>query len=346
MDAFLAQATRILQCLALGGKKSLFWCLAAHLFFIAFVIFLSGRLVFASDKQASSVLLKTPLSSPSPAETAPQTYAHTRAINQQLKEKDESKKDAEPGWTALEPGLDFGEFRLNDQDARITILRIDPEHFDFFLGTSSGDQKPPRSLDQWSKEYDLIAAINASMYLPDNLTSTGYMRQGEHLNNKRIVERFGAFFVAGPRRSGLAKAAIIDKDMPNWRELIDDYDIVIQNYRMTNSERRILWTPGGPLYSISAIAQDGAGRLLFLHSKNPVEAYDFVQQVLHLPLDARTIIYVEGGSQAGMLLNAGDLKRDLAGKYPPSLLITGNLKALLPNVLGVRRKPGAEKPIK
>lgn len=239
-------------------------------------------------------------------------------------------------WLELAQGLDFGEFRLNDNETKITALRINPQKFDIVLGASSMDGKPPRSLDQWARDYDLVAAINASMYLPDNRTSTGYMRFKEHVNQGRIMDRFGAFLVAGPRGPNLPGAMIIDRDRGDWRELLENYDLVIQNYRMTNSDRRILWSPGGPLYSISAVAQDGSGNILFLHSRVPVEAYDFVQHLLHLPLDVRTIMYVEGGAQAGLLVNSPRLKRDLAAPHAPSLLVTGNLKSLLPNIIGVR----------
>lgn len=254
--------------------------------------------------------------------------------------------DAQGGaqWLPLEPGLDFGEFRLEGAEFRLTALRIEPERFDFLLCASSADGQGPRALDAWARERDLVAAINASMYLPDGATSTGYMRGAGHINNPRLVERFGAFFVAGPDSDGLPAAAIVDRDAPDWKERIAHYDLVIQNYRMINADRRILWSPGGPLYSISAVAQDGAGRILFLHSRTPVEAYAFAQQLLHLPLDVRTVMYVEGGAQAGLLVRSHSLRRELGGVHAPSLLVTGNLKALLPNVLGVRRKSESSPP--
>lgn len=254
--------------------------------------------------------------------------------------------DAQGGaqWLPLEPGLDFGEFRLEGAEFRLTALRIEPERFDFLLCACSADGQGPRALDAWARERDLVAAINASMYLPDGATSTGYMRGAGHINNPRLVERFGAFFVAGPDSDGLPAAAIVDRDAPDWKERIAQYDLVIQNYRMINADRRILWSPGGPLYSISAVAQDGAGRILFLHSRTPVEAYAFAQQLLHLPLDVRTVMYVEGGVQAGLLVRSHSLRRELGGVHAPSLLVTGNLKALLPNVLGVRRKSESSPP--
>lgn len=284
--------------------------------------------------------------SPASAETAPRARAATATRSRTPAGKDKVGIDDKGGaqWLALEPGLDFGEFRLEGGDFRLTALRIDPEKFDFELCASSADGKGPRALDAWGEERDLVAAINASMYREDGSTSTGYMRGAGHVNNPRLVDRFGAFFVAGPDAGGLPAAAIIDRDMPDWKERIGHYDLVIQNYRMINGDRRILWSPGGPLYSISAVAQDGGGRILFLHSRAPVEAYAFAQQLLHLPLDVRTVMYVEGGAQAGLLVRSHSLRRDMGGLHAPSLLVTGNLKALLPNVLGVRRK-GAAAPV-
>ena len=247
-------------------------------------------------------------------------------------------------WRELEPGLLFGEFQLNDGDARLSVLRIDPAHFDFTLCARSQDSGPSRPLSQWGEQYDLAAAINASMYLPDGSTSTGYMRQGDHTNNGRIVQRFGAFFVAGPDEPGLPLAAIIDRDNPLWRQQMERYSLVIQNYRMINADRRILWSPGGPHYSISAVAQDGDGQILFMHCRQPVEAYAFAQQVLHLPLNVRTVMYVEGGGQAGLLVRSAALTRELVGLSPSGLLVTGDLRAVLPNVLGARRKGVSAQP--
>ena len=108
-------------------------------------------------------------------------------------------RDGRPAWTQLEPGLAFGEFQLNDSEARLTALRIDPARFDFILCASSQDGRPARALSDWGEQYDLTAAINASMYLPDGSTSTGYMRQGGHINNKRLRAALSTPFPPWPR---------------------------------------------------------------------------------------------------------------------------------------------------
>lgn len=244
----------------------------------------------------------------------------------------------QPQWLPLEPGLEFYEFRTDETAPKISVLRIDPEYFEFVLGAAGQNNEEPRTLKDWANDLNLKAAINASMYLPDNKTSTGYMRSGDYVNNPKIMGRFGTFFVANPKQEGLPKAMLLDKDSQNWEDTLAQYDLAIQNYRMTNNKRQILWSPGGPLYSISAVAQDGHGKILFLHSRMPVEAYSFVQQLLHLPLDVRTVMYVEGGAQAGLLVSADNFRRDLSGPHAPSFMVTGNLKALLPNIIGIRPK--------
>ena len=198
--------------------------------------------------------------------------------------------------------------------------------------------QPALTLGQWADSHDLVAAINASMYLPDGVTSTGYMRQDDYINNKRLVRRFGAFFVAGPRQEGLPRADILTREDPQWQELLEQYRLVIQNYRMINDERRILWSPGGPLYAISAVAEDGAGKILFLHCREPLEAYSFAHALLHLPLDVRTVMYVEGGMQAGLVIRSPGLHQELRGRHLADFWVTGNVRAQLPNVLGIRRR--------
>lgn len=242
-------------------------------------------------------------------------------------------------WTTLEPGLEYAEFDSGDEsNAKVVALRFDPARFVFSLHTTSEEGGSALTLRQWADKYKLVAGINASMYLPDGSTSTGYMRNGGHVNNGRIAGRFGALFVAGPDRPDLPPAAILDRDADAWDALLPHYRVAVQNYRMINSQRRILWSPGGPLYSISAVGQDGKGNILFLHCREPIEAYSFASLLLHLPLDIRTVMYVEGGAQAGLLINTNLYSHTWEGRSRTGFLVTGNVNAALPNILGVTRR--------
>lgn len=81
------------------------------------------------------------------------------------------------------------------------------------------------------------------MYLPDGVTSTGYLRTGETVNNGRVVSKFGAFFVAGPDSPDLPGADLLDRSTDDWENLLPHYTMVVQNYRMISSDRRLLWKP-------------------------------------------------------------------------------------------------------
>ena len=244
------------------------------------------------------------------------------------------KENEAVAWLELEKGLDYAE--LVTPGFSLVAVRINPEYFDFVLCSAGRDKEGARTLREWSEKYKLSVVINASMYLPDGLTSTGYMRSGDYINNKRIVQRFGAFFAAQPDDPDLPRATILERDTDIWRELLSHYSVVIQNYRIISSGRRILWSPGGPLYSISAVATDGTGNILFLHSREPVEAYSFAQHLLHLPLDIRTVMYVEGGGQAGLLVRSQKLEREHQGRNAVDFLVSGNRTVLLPNVIGAK----------
>lgn len=251
-------------------------------------------------------------------------------------------------WTELEKGMEYAEFdRADATDGTLVCLRFDPAVFTFRVHSISEEGGLPLTLRQWADKHKLVAAINASMYLPDGRTSTGYMRHHEHLNSKRIVGRFGAFFVAQlyrPTDGASPSATLLDKDLDPWEEELPKYVSVVQNYRMINAQRRVLWSPGGPLYSISAVGKDGAGNILFIHCREPIEAYTFAALLLDLPIDIRTVMYVEGGAQAGLLVNTSKYARLWAGRSPMDFLVTGNINAPLPNILGVVRSHQAGPP--
>lgn len=268
-------------------------------------------------------------------------------------------------WTALSPGLELGlsslpESREKGTSAVFVVLRIDPALHHFALGMAS-ETGQARSLVDWSRKHGLRAGINASMYLPDNVTSTGYMRSGEARNNDKMGNKLGAFFVAERRSGGGPAADIIEREAPNWSESLEEHAIVIQNYRLMDSRGKVLWPAGGPMHSIAVVAKDDRGRIAFVLSQEPLTAERFAACLKTLPLSLSTVMYVEGGAQAGIFLrvdNAAEksLPPSFAGasshpspegtthvwKGRQSLLNTrGNPDAPVPNVIGIR---GADAP--
>lgn len=240
-------------------------------------------------------------------------------------------------------GLELAEIPLPLPDGGpgpvIAVLRISPDAFDFVLCAAGRERHPPLTLGEWARLRQLEAVINASMFLPDGVTSTGYLREGDYINNRRLGARFGAFFVAGPDSPELPRATIIERDEPGWQERIARYRLVIQNYRLVSAGGQILWKAGGPRSAIAAVGVDATGNVIFLHCREPLDAHSFAAGLLRLPLGLRSIMYVEGGGQAGLVLRSGDLRREYSGLSAAEFLPGGHIRAALPNVLGVRRRP-------
>ncbi len=278
-----------------------------------------------------------------------------------------------PDWQLLASGLEIAFFPGQDGQGKtleMVILRIDPRDFVFSVHVATQEGQP-QFLASWAKRHGLVAVINASMYLPDGLTSTGYLRVDDHVNNSRIGERLGAFFASGPRKSEkgepvpaatatvgeegmkqdvgtarvardtpsenvLPEAVLLDRTVDDWQNLLPRYRNVVQNYRIISADRRLLWKPGGSRHAIAAVGRDGKGHILFIHCREPLTVADFGSLLLELPIDVRLVMYTEGGSQAGLFVQSGSVQRTWMGRHPADIWTSGTLKTPLPNVIGIR----------
>ncbi len=242
-------------------------------------------------------------------------------------------------WKHKLPGLDLAEVELKtfppNTEGQLRIVRINPNFFQFCLHSIGKTKSYPKTLAQWAHEAKLVSAINASMYLPDGQTSTGYMRSGDYTNNPKRVSKFGAYFLAQPRNKKLISARIVERNHPQLEQLLKEYTMVIQNYRLISAKRNILWSKGGQKHSISAVGEDKKGNILFFHCAKPLDAHSFAEIILKLPLYIQTVMYVEGGVQAGMVLRVNEEEFFWGGRHPAEFFL-GNVGVALPNILGVK----------
>ena len=247
-------------------------------------------------------------------------------------------------WSSPEEGLDmailsFTQEKTDEFSRRllIRVLRFDTSRFDFRLFSSRWEEGPVPSLREWAENKHLIAAVNACMYHKDGETSTGYMRSGDKLNNDRIVSRYGAFFVTGPRVPGLPRAAVLDREKDDWQTLLPLYDTVVQNFRLMGQNGTQVWPEHGPEHAIAAIAEDMNGRILFLFCSDPASVHDFVLALnAHKNLNLNSAMYVEGGSAASLLLKEQHPVRLWNGMSPASYMLSSRgLDIPLPIILGL-----------
>lgn len=246
---------------------------------------------------------------------------------------------AESGQTQ-DPGVRIYSYALptslGEETQEITILKIDPEYYDFKLLTTSRSKKTLSTLKEWCEQEGLVAAINASMYREDREQSTGYMKICDHVNNGYINPRFGAFLVFHPTNSTLPKIQIIDRVYQDWRHLITHYTTVAQNFRLISIKKENLWPISDKKHSIAAIGMDIQGHVLFMHCQTPISVHAFNEALLNLPIDIFNAMYVEGGPEAAMYLHTPNQEKIWPGRYENSLLGTVNQKLWpIPNIIGI-----------
>ena len=283
--------------------------------------------------------------------------------------------------------------------ASIDILKFSPQNFDFSVYSALWEGGKAKTLTEWSVDKNLVAAINASMFLPDGITSNGYLRKNSSLNNKRKGTRLGGFFVADPKKNmqnsdgkseiNLPRAAIIYNNDPHLLRftsdesldlaaILDKYNVVVQNFKLlevgdnlkstevasrdtksqlhtndnivgttntadmpsvsnstTDKLKNTSWK-SNRRHSITAIAEDVNGNILFLHSQTPITIHNFIKAIKNdSSLNLRRALYTEGGGQANMSLTVSSINKYWLGQKNFLLMFTGQDK--LPNVIGVRR---------
>ncbi|MFO7601273.1 MAG: phosphodiester glycosidase family protein [Candidatus Desulfacyla sp.] len=247
-------------------------------------------------------------------------------------------------WQGMDDGLQLGEFKSPQKSPTgaypITVLKIDPNVYSLKLISASEHGDKSKTAKDWADAFRLVAAINASMYHEDHRTSTGYMKNFTHVNNRRINPKFGAFLAFNPLSPSLPPVQIIDRYEQDWEALIKNYHTVIQNYRMISLKGGNMWKPSDSIYSIAAVAMDTNGNVLFIHSRSPYSVHDFNHILLKLPLDIKNAMYVEGGPEATVYVNAGGKERAWVGSYETSFSEHDENAMLwrVPNIIGITRR--------
>ena len=253
------------------------------------------------------------------------------------------------GWERLDEGLFLGKFNPTVRSNttykyKVLVLKIDPERYSFKLLSSSEQGGKILTPDKWCRKYNLVAAINASMYKEDGKASTGYMRNADHINNPYINPKFGAFMVFNPVDASVPEVQIIDRHhQEDWKGLIKRYSTVVQNYRMISLAGNNVWEQSEKKYSTAAVGMDREDNVLFIYCRSPYTTHDFNNILLTLPINIKNAMYVEGGPEASLYINAEKVEMEINLKV-------GNQKAgsseendnqsvwPIPNVIGVVKK--------
>lgn len=268
-------------------------------------------------------------------------------------------------WQSLEKGVQFiriSETIMTDRGeednqkmplaVNFDVLKFDPAFFDFSVYGAITDKTESKALLAWLQEYDLQAIINASMYLKDSKTSTGYLRKGDIHNNNHVGKSLGAFFIAKPYEKYQGKipaCAIIYDDEPDLGQFFAEdeegqtvenalkkYQVVVQNFKLVDlPENRSVWK-GQRRHAIAAIAQDTENKILLMYASKPLTIQEFRIILQNNPLlKIKRAMYTEGGVEASMAYRKEHI---FLWQHEENIMffLKGNVK--LPNVIGIKRK--------
>jgi hypothetical protein len=247
-------------------------------------------------------------------------------------------------WTEIETGLFLGLFESplpsEQSENPIRIIKLDPNYFEIDLFCASKYGNRSRTLKEWAEEFNLLATVNAGMFGTDLMTSIGYLKSGEHINNPIVNGGHKAILACQPMNSELPPFQIIDLNCDRFENWEDKYHSFLQSIRMISCRHRNVWQQQDKRWSISAAGIDSSGNLLLIHSRLPYSVHDFINVLLELPLHLYNAMYLEGGPQAGLYFSAGGVSQDIHGASVIDLFLNGSTTNgwAIPNVIGVTRR--------
>jgi hypothetical protein len=229
-------------------------------------------------------------------------------------------------------------------DRCLRVLRADPARFEIAVGSGEEITAP-----RWAAARGAVAVTNASMFHAGG-ASTGLLVAGGRVLAPSVNDKFGAFLAADPRRPGAAPVRMWGRGCPGGSidGLRRDYRTVVQNYRLLDCDGAAIAWKDPKIYSAAAVGLDRAGRILFIHVRAPYVMADFTA-LLAGPgagLDLAAAMYVEGGPEATLFVDAGDRSGLWVGSFETHFLESDSNAVAwpLPNVLMLRPRTDRASP--
>lgn len=238
-----------------------------------------------------------------------------------------------------EPPLASPQITANDRCLR--MLRIDPSRYRLRVLTAF-EHGTPRSAPSWAAEFGLLAATNTSMYRPNN-RSTGLLIHDGTVNNGKDTSKFGAFLAFDPVSESDPPVAMFGRGCPGFdlSAIRARYRSIVQNYRILDCEGKAIAWKDPKLYSAAAVAMDSVGRVVFIHARTPYLMRDLANMLAAPQLGLQAAMFVEGGHEATLHVQVGDVVATLVGSYESAAgeahdkQLDNQIAWPLPNILGV-----------
>ena len=227
--------------------------------------------------------------------------------------------------------------------ARISILKIEPQYFEFEFFTATQYGKSARTAPEWSNEFGFSVIANAGMYSPNkNQTSKGYLKNRDHINNPRVLPHYNAVIALHPKDTTLAPARIFDLTCTSFAKLKTQYQSFVQGMRMIDCEGIPLAWDKNPdqICSMILASTDTVGNFYFFFTRAPFTHRQMISFLIDFQFNLRETIYLEGGPEASLYIHFPTQTIERYGTYVSKTWEkTDNCEFWkLPNVIAIRPK--------
>lgn len=233
------------------------------------------------------------------------------------------------------------DYVFNNDPYAITVVKIDPGQYSFKLLCASQCGKQSYTTKEWAVGHQMLAAVNAGMYQQNGLTSVGFMKNFDHVNNPKL-SKANTILAFNPVDESIPEVQIIDRECQNFNELRPKYQTFVQSIRMISCDRQNVWTRQDSKWSVLALGMDTQGNILFLFSRTPNSVHDFIEVLMSLPLSLKSAMYLEGGPQASLYLSTPKMTLQRDGAWGSLEENSLPFPLPVPNVIGICKKPRAK----
>lgn len=249
-------------------------------------------------------------------------------------------------WVELTKGMEYREIDAPKKsfigDSKISILRMDPQHFHFDLYTATQFDSVPRDLHTWADTFDLLVAFNAGMYnLARPLQSRAYLKSGAHLNNGKILENFNLMLALGPKpNSQRSNIEVLDLTCANWEQEQHNFSGFAQGLRMIDCNGTPMnWQKKVQSCSMLVAAEDEKGWFYLIFTRSPYTHNQMIGFMTEMPYGLHDAIYLEGGPETSLLIDVNGHCIEKVGSWVSTTWERNDNNHFwrLPNIVGVHR---------
>lgn len=249
-------------------------------------------------------------------------------------------------WVELTKGMEYREIDAPKKsfigDSKISILRMDPQHFHFDLYTATQYDSVPRDLHTWADTFDLLVAFNAGMYnLARPLQSRAYLKSGAHLNNGKLLENFNLMLALGPKpNSQRSNIEVLDLTCANWEQEQQNFSGFAQGLRMIDCNGNAMnWQKKVQSCSMLVAAEDEKGWFYLIFTRSPYTHNQMIGFMTQMPYGLHDAIYLEGGPETSLLIDVNGHCIEKVGSWVSTTWERNDNNHFwrLPNIIGVHK---------